>query len=206
MLRDKLVLHDRFRATSLPVIPTYRPDEYEALCGVFPCISKPARGRSSQGLRRFESLADFESALPLDAGCIVQPWLDGEVVVADVLRSGPDAVRVVARRELLRTCNGAGLAVQILDVDPVLQAYVDELCRTIDVEGCVNIEFLRQRSGALHLMDVNPRFSAGVAFSGLAGYDFVRNHVRHHLGLPTESLGPIQTGAIYTRKYVEVIV
>ncbi|MCV2364655.1 ATP-grasp domain-containing protein [Paucibacter sp. DJ1R-11] len=206
LLRDKLALHDHFSASALPVIPSFRAANYLALGGTFPCIAKPARGRSSEGQFVFRSRVDFERAAPLGESYIVQPFLEGDVVVVDVLRSGPAPALIVARRELLRTRNGAGLAVQILDADVTLQSHVDALCQAIDFEGCINVEFLQLSNGGLRLMDVNPRFSAGVAFSGLAGYNFVHNHVRHHLGQTPEPLGLIQGGAIYTRKYTEVIV
>lgn len=32
-------------------------------------------------------------------------------------------------------------------------------------------------NGEYYLIDINPRFSAGVGFSKLAGYDFVKNHL-----------------------------
>ncbi len=47
---------------------------------------------------------------------------------------------------------------------------------TIHVNGCINMEFI-QSKGKYYLIDINPRFSAGVAFSHMAGYNMVLNHL-----------------------------
>lgn len=39
------------------------------------------------------------------------------------------------------------------------------------------MEFI-ELNNEFYLIDVNPRFSAGVAFSVIAGYDMVNNHLR----------------------------
>ncbi|MFQ9705363.1 MAG: ATP-grasp domain-containing protein [Enterocloster clostridioformis] len=44
--------------------------------------------------------------------------------------------------------------------------------------GCVNMEFIEDRDGVYHMLECNPRFSGGVEFSCLAGYDCVTNHLR----------------------------
>ena len=54
----------------------------------------------------------------------------------------------------------------------------------------------------IFLMDVNPRFSAGVAFSLRAGYDMIDNHLRCFTGeniLPP----PAVADAIYTKGFLE---
>lgn len=55
------------------------------------------------------------------------------------------------------------------------------------------------------LMDINPRFSAGVSFSMLAGYNMVNNHLRcfnnKHIDSEKEILEKI-----YTRSYQEFVI
>ena len=43
----------------------------------------------------------------------------------------------------------------------------------LGVRGCVNMEFIEDRDGVYHMLECNPRFSGGVEFSCLAGYDCV---------------------------------
>ena len=53
-------------------------------------------------------------------------------------------------------------------------------------------------------MDVNPRFSAGVAFSNFAGYNFVTNAIKLLQGEPRAALEvQIPEGLILSREYQE---
>ena len=83
---------------------------------------------------------------------------------------------VVPRQELLRTSNGAGLTVQIVS-DESLIKLVSYIGNKLNINGCVNMEFILN-NGNYYLIDINPRFSAGVAFSIVSGYDMIINHIR----------------------------
>lgn len=206
LMRNKQALHDRFVGTKLAVIPTYRREEYIKKCNEFPCIAKPVNGRSSEGQFIFRSPKEFLRA-ELPAGTYVyQPFIGGSVLVVDVLRSHSGEPIFIARRELTRTKNGAGLAVEVLKEQSSVQHAIETFAGAVDFEGCINIELLQPSGSPPMLMDVNPRFSAGVAFSSMAGYDFVRNHIAYFTGHEIEPLKRVKQGAVFTRKYIEVAV
>jgi carbamoyl-phosphate synthase large subunit len=206
LMRNKWALHKYFRGSRVRTIPTYQREEYLNACNSFPCVAKKAEGRSSEGMFVIEQPRDLRRAELKGDDYIFQPFVIGPALVADVLKSGDESPVIVARRELTRTKNGAGIAVQILDNDAKLRRSIEYICNAIDFEGCINIEFISPRRGGPILMDINPRFSAGVAFSALAGYDFVRNHVQHFLRLPVDPLGKVAYNTVFTRKYMEVVV
>ena len=52
---------------------------------------------------------------------------------------------------------------------------ISHLGKKLQILGAINAEFIFDGK-QYYLMDVNPRFSAGIAFSRLAGYDIVKNH------------------------------
>jgi len=142
----------------------------------FPCIAKPYNGRSSEGLLRN---ATREQVLAIDnkSVYIIQEQLEGNVFTVDYVRnakSGNDAS--VSRQELLRTKNGAGLTVRTCN-DKVLLQLVSHIGNTLNINGCVNMEFIFS-NGNYYLIDINPRFSAGVAFSVVSGYNMILNHIR----------------------------
>lgn len=205
LMRNKLSVHKHFSNSRLRTIPTFQREEYLNSCNIFPCIAKKIEGRSSEGVFVIENPSDLRRAELQGDDYIFQPFVDGPVLVADVLKSGAGAPIIVTRRELTRTKNGAGIAVQIMDNDAKVRRSVEFFCKAVDFEGCINIEFISPRDGEVMLMDINPRFSAGVSFSALAGYNFVCNHIRHYLGLPVEPLGSIARNAVFTRKYTEVV-
>jgi carbamoyl-phosphate synthase large subunit len=178
--RDKLAIHQCFADH-----PRIRPIETADLQKEgdadfpYPLLAKPRRGRSSEGQLNIPD-ADalrFWRARLFGQDYVLQPYRVGEVFVVDVVRQ-PDGRRSAAmtRRELLRTPNGAGMTVR-MQPGHACDALALEAAEILGLCGCVNMEFLVVESMP-RLMDVNPRFSAGVAFSMMSGYDMVSNHLR----------------------------
>ena len=203
--RDKWRVFEVFRSNALiNTIPTWLLEELPSTGLTFPLIAKPRGGRSSEGLERIYDVHDlvyFRRKLD-GRGYIVQPLFEGEVCVVDLVRQRTSGrVAAMARQELMRTSNGAGMTVRMLN-DPVLIDAALEVARTLDLDGCINVEFL-MRAGIPLLMDINPRFSAGVAFSQLSGYDMVINHWRCFSGEALDE--PVMPEPrIFVRRIVEV--
>jgi len=202
--RDKLAFHDRFVDTGdIGVIPTqllsHEPPNWP-----FPWLIKPRKGRSSEGQLWVTDESEYVFYVSRLKHCdfIIQPlFSESDVFVVDVVRDGKTGdVATIGRQELMRTVNGAGTTVGIC-TDSVLKELAVAVAAEIDVHGCINIEFLKVH-GCYLLMDINPRFSAGVSFSVHAGYDMVGNHMRCHMGQFIEPLKPIST-ALYARRYRE---
>lgn len=148
----------------------------------YPLILKPFWGRSSQGLMRVADAGQMRRAAGWNQdradSYLVQPEIPGIVVTVDVVRNPESGQTVsVSRRELLRTPNGAGTSVQVF-ADERLARQCEAIAAALDIRGCVNFEFVERSEGDWHLLECNPRFSGGVAFSCMAGYDMVGNHLR----------------------------
>ncbi|WP_115048431.1 ATP-grasp domain-containing protein [Xanthomonas arboricola] len=205
LARDKLALHARFvddvRVATIPSVPLDQTADLPA----FPLLAKPRRGRSSQGHRVLHDAEDLASARRrLDpADYLLQPYYPGAVFVADVVREqASGAGRCLCREELLRTANGAGTTVRVAAM-PELEALALHVAAVLDLNGCSNIEFLRHDDRYL-LMDVNPRFSAGVGFSVLAGYDMPSAHLACFTGRPLPPMPSIAQPRVFTRHAHEV--
>lgn len=204
--RDKWQMHEWFgQDTQVNVIPSVHLSTMPPPWSL-PWLIKPRHGRSSEGLVRVYDDATFmfHVARLVEHDHVVQPLHeDGEVFVVDIVRDqSRDNWAAIARHELMRTGNGAGLTVRICN-DPVLLQHAGEVACKAGVHGCINIEFLRVSDNYL-LMDINPRVSAGVAFSALAGYDMVLNHMRCHLKQPIEPAVACQP-AIMAKRYAETL-
>ena len=202
--RDKLLLHEAFAAhDGIGTIPTWRwtgPNPRR----LHSAAREARAGRSSQGIVVLDNMADLRHWKRKLKGMdyVVQPRLEGTICVTDVVRQQETGRCVaVSRLELLRTLNGAGLTVEILESEP-LRELACRIATQLGINGCINIEHLIQ-DGCPLLMDINPRFSAGVAFSMLAGYDMVANHLRCFTGAPIDDqVHPARS--IFSRHYVEV--
>ena len=168
----------------------------------FPCIAKPYNGRSSEGLLR-NATREQIMAIENKENYIVQEQLEGNIFTVDYCRcanTGIDAA--IPRQELLRTKNGAGLTIQTSS-DNSLIKLVSYIGNKININGCVNLEFILN-NGKYYLIDINPRFSAGVAFSVVSGYDMVVNHIRCFTNEDIDRQIAI-TPKIIIKKYQEII-
>jgi len=204
LCRDKWLLHNALvNHPEIRVIPTRRVLESDLAVQDLPAIAKPRRGRSSEGVLRFTLDGGFER-IALGARCtdyIVQPLIKGDVYTVDVVRQAERGeTAAVARRELIRSSNGAGLTVEV-GQNPRLETLSRRLATELDLRGCVNFEFIRH-GNEYFLMDVNPRVSAGVGFTQIAGYEPVVNHVRCFLGAAIEFPPAIPT-VILSKRYRE---
>lgn len=200
--RNKNVLYNKFiDDDKVPSIKTCLlldvPEDFP-----FPCIAKPYNGRSSEGLIRN---ATREQVLAIDnKSCyILQQQLEGDIFTVDYIRDAKHNVDVaVPRKELLRTKNGAGLTIKTIN-DKKLIHLVSHIGQSLNINGCVNMEFI-QSGGEFYLIDINPRFSAGVAFSVVTGYDMILNHVRCFSNESIDQQIPIKE-KIIIKKYEEII-
>lgn len=178
----------------------------------YPMIVKPRNGRSSQGMYLAKNQAQMaqiieECAQETD-NYLVQPKMSGTVVTVDVVRDPKNGIICcLPRRELLRTPNGAGTSVYVFR-DEELERQCREIAEAVGIEGCVNMEFIERDEANGRKMwlflECNPRFSGGVAFSVMAGYDMVKNHLRCFEGKKIRRMRAVQPQYI-ARRYQEYV-
>jgi len=200
--RDKYKLSLRFvDDVKVPSVRTCKlvdmPEDFP-----FPCIAKPYNGRSSEGLIR-KATKEQVNAIENKDAYILQEQLRGWVHTVDVCRSAASGkCAAMPRAELLRTQNGAGLTVQMV-ADESLIELASHIAAELNINGCVNMEFIHN-SDKFYLIDINPRFSAGVAYSVVSGYDMITNHMRCFMGADIDGQIPVKE-QIIIKKYEEVI-
>lgn len=77
-----------------------------------------------------------------------------------------------------------------------------EMCGGLGLTGVMNCEFIRT-DDALYLMDINPRFSAGVSFSKMAGYDFVMADAACYQADDLAPLSSVKAGAVFVKRFCD---
>lgn len=185
IVRNKYTLYQIFEHdAAVPSIPTMKLIDYlegKAPIGIKnPCIAKKYNGRSSEGLLRNARKEDL-LAIENKSEYIIQSQILGSVCTVDYVRShGHDVI--IAREELLRTKNGAGMTIRLFE-DVRLSALASYIGNKLDISSAINMEFIHADDGNYYLIDINPRFSAGIAYSKMAGYDMVTNHFRALSGM-----------------------
>jgi len=204
--RDKRKTEDFLRAAGVcTLIDSYDSKKLKDAAVSYPIVCKPVNGRSSQGLKILDdpqSLYEFYDRIDPDA-YLFQPYIPGNIITVDVVRDRFGSCRAVARRELIRTPNGAGISVRIFR-DHALEKTCQAIAELLNVTGCVNFEFIEADDGRRYFLECNPRFSGGVEFSVLAGYDFVTNHLKCFKNEEIET-DPVIKEHYISRKYEEYI-
>ncbi len=207
--RDKYALF-RYITNNVGIVKTiptiYLNDDKKFLPEVFPVVCKPYNGRSSQGLnyiRNMEEWNVFVGEHDINS-FIVQPFVEGTIVTVDVVFSPKEGKGIaIPRKELLRTLNGAGTSVYVFH-DEILEKKCCMLAKKLEIIGCVNFEFILDKNGEYHFVECNPRFSGGVEFSNIAGYNCISNHLNVFLGKSIQKFEMFQNYYI-ARKYEEYV-
>lgn len=163
---------------NIQTIPTLLMKDVKELSWNYPVVCKPYDGRSSQGLKYINNENEWQEFKQNSKNnkYIVQPFIEGDIITVDIVR-GKNKVIAIPRKELLRTLNGAGTSVYVFS-DENLEQKCIELANELNVMGCVNFEFIQDKDGNYHFIECNPRFSGGVEFSCIAGFDCVINHIK----------------------------
>ena len=177
--RDKFAMYRLFKDDECVNVPYSVCSEEMDLGFPIPAIAKPINGRSSEGLKRItrnEELKEFVGV----TNYIIQQNISGSVFTVDYVRDRLGNDFAIPREELLRTKNGAGTTIRVFS-DELLSKTVSYIGDKLGIIGCVNMEFIFN-DGKYYLIDINPRFSAGVAFSNFVGYDMVTNHLDSFVG------------------------
>lgn len=171
--RDKEKLNNFLKQNSFPYIKTY--SESNLANASLPLIGKPKNGRSSEGVMIISDLDDFNPNLNY-SNYIFQDYIDGEICTIDILRNkNSGEIRLILRKELIRTKNGAGTTVELFHDDKLI-SLAQAICERMNAHGAFNMEFIRTKNKN-YLIDLNPRFSAGIGFTALVGYDYVKNTI-----------------------------
>ena len=182
-------------------IRTYRTVE-ELEQAQYPLFRKPVEGVASSGCRRIEQARDLAAELELgvlNRDFIIQDCIEGSVVLVDCVRNGLTGQAIqVARRELLRNKNGCGIAVEILH-DEALEATCATITEKLNLNGVANIEFFETDAG-YKIIEINPRFSAGSAYTCMAGVNTVQSALAIAQGKPC-SFGLVDYGARFAERY-----
>lgn len=204
IVRNKYRLYNEFKNdVNVPSVKTFPVGSPDISTLSFPCIAKPFNGRSSEGLKYLSTSAEL-SCIKDKAKYIVQEYKSGSVFTVDYIRCEYTQQDFsVVREELLRTKNGAGLTVKIGD-EVLLNKLVSYIGRKLQINGCVNMEFIKNDT-VFYLIDINPRFSAGIAFTVLAGYDMITNHLNCFNDKKIDSPVSVKKN-IVTKTYKEIII
>lgn len=189
---------ERFPSMSIKRIKTLE----EAARASYPLFLKPAFGRASIGCRVIGSFDELIAEMDdgrLSQDVVLQKYVEGNVVTVDVVRSAKTGqFKAIPRLETQRNANGCGVAVELF-YDEDLISRCRSVAEGLGLDGVANMEFFKTDDG-YKMIEVNPRLSAGIAFSCLAGADLIGDALRIADGAPLKS-DTVRFGACFAKRY-----
>jgi carbamoyl-phosphate synthase large subunit len=161
------------RAEGFPIARTYGPDEIPT---GFPVFVRPTIGAGAAGARRIDNAAEWHALGAERGNLIIQDFVEADEYTVDTLMDlEGKPIQAVARRRLL-VRGGEAQKSRVEDV-PALTDLALALGSRLGLVGHNVIQCFRSGTGALDLIEVNPRFGGASNLSIVAGLDSPRRLV-----------------------------
>lgn len=147
----------------------------------FPVFVKPVSGSGSIGARKIENMEDLKSATDDDCNLIIQEFMDGIDLDADVYIDiiSNKVVNAFSKKKLSTRIGGANKTISFKDEK--LFNTIKEIVKVFKFRGTIDIDFF-YKNGEYYLSEVNPRFGGAYIHAYGSGVDFVKNIVNNIQG------------------------
>lgn len=172
-----------------------------------PLIAKPRFGSASKGIiiiKDNQEIKHYQDIFNNDQ-YVVQEFIDGEEYTIDsyVALSGK-ILAVVPRKRIEVTAGEVTKALTIRD--PAIIALATSIIVAARLKGPLNLQMIKTLSGALYIIEVNPRFGGGVITSIEAGADMPAMVLRDFLGLSNPPVDNWKDHLFMMRMYQELFI
>jgi len=165
------------RRLGLRIPRTWTAAEWREGPGDFPVMLKPVWGVGGRGVRRVDDAAELEAGLAeatrLGETLLIQDYIDGEDDCLTALFDKGALKASAAYRNLSQYPRGAGAGVlrETVSEHPFLPT-AEALFGDLGWTGVVEVDFRWDGAGEPYLIEVNPRFWAGLFHTVESGVDF----------------------------------
>jgi carbamoyl-phosphate synthase large subunit len=173
--------YDMFKhmwANGIPTVQTYGTLE-EAQNAIeknklsFPVFVKPRTGSGSVGARKVNNLEELVSAMRDDESLIIQEFMDGIDLDADVYvdTQSRQVVSAFSKRKISTTIGGANKTISFKDKE--LFSLIHKIADVLELYGPNDMDFF-YKDGQYYLSEINPRFGGAYLHAYGAGVDFIK--------------------------------
>lgn len=175
---DKFLMYQFAKKCEIATVRTFGnvktfKEAYEVKEIEFPVFVKPRTGSGSVGAKKVYNLAELELAVKADQTLIIQEFMEGLDLDADVYIDSisHQAVSAFLKRKLSTTIGGANKTISFKD-EKLFQV-IQKICGCFEFSGPVDMDFF-YRDGEYFLSEINPRFGGAYLHAYGAGVDFTK--------------------------------
>lgn len=139
----------------------------------FPVFVKPRTGSGSVGARKISDYDILREAVREDPGLIIQEFMDGTDLDADVYIDtiSHEAVSAFSKKKIETRIGGASKTISFKDEK--LFDFIREIVSVLKFNGPVDMDFF-WKDGQYYLSEINPRFGGAYLHAYGAGVDFIK--------------------------------
>lgn len=179
--------------------------ELEAGELTFPVFVKPVKGSASIAISKVYDKETLELILARDKGLMIQEFLDGQEIGADVyidMISG-EVVSIFTKKKIVMRAGETDKAVSFKDEK--MFNLIERFVKEAGYRGQIDIDIF-EINGEYYISEVNPRFGGGYPHAYECGCDhmkFIKNNIAGKKNV--KSIGNYEDG-VYMMKYGEVMI
>lgn len=179
MLNNKKGLYEFCKASNIPTIKVFEPDEINDEETYF---IKPLEGFGAAGARVISGkdikTDDFDNNVIEEYCKREENSPNGEEITVEAFYDGRD-IHTIARKRLEAKC-GVCTKAKIMDV-PEVNGIIKKFTESFEFPNVFNIQFI-YHNNQWKVMDVNLRLAAGTGVSNAAGFQLIRAYMSFLLG------------------------
>ena len=187
---DKYEMYKYLRLNNIPTTLTYgNLEEFEKALNEqkisFPVFVKPRTGSGSVGARKISNIDDLRSAMKEDRTLIIQEFMDGIDLDADVYVDmiSKKAVSMFSKKKIETRIGGANKTISFKDEK--LFELIKKIVNIFEFNGTVDMDFF-YKDGQYFLSEINPRFGGAYLHAYGAGVNFPKLIVNNISGIANE--------------------
>jgi carbamoyl-phosphate synthase large subunit len=171
----------------------------------YPVFVKPARGSASIAISKVYDRETTELLLAHDADLMIQEYLDGQEIGADVyidMVSG-EVISIFTKKKLKMRAGETDKAVSFKDEK--LFALIERFVKEAGYRGQIDIDIF-EVNGEYYISEVNPRFGGGYPHAYECGVDHMKYIIRNLQGEKNSPrIGDYDDGLVMM-KYNEIMI
>jgi len=139
----------------------------------FPVFVKPRTGSGSVGARKIDDMKILEAALREDNSLIIQEFIEGIDVDADIYIDtiSHKVVSIFTKKKLEMRIGGAIKTISFKD--DKLNDFIISFVDTLEFNGPIDADIF-YKDGEYYLLEINPRFGGAYLNAYGAGVDFIK--------------------------------
>lgn len=210
MSLDKFKMYNWLMAHGYKCAKSYMDKEvfYEDVAAgriTYPVFVKPARGSASISISKIHDRDTLELLMAHDKGLMIQEFLDGQEIGADVYIDmvSHEVVSIFTKKKLKMRAGETDKAVSFKDEK--LFALIERFVKEAGFNGQIDIDIF-YITGEYYISEVNPRFGGGYPHAYESGADHMKLIVNNLEGKANACMIGQYEKDTYMMKYNEVVI